>query len=196
MKKRLTLLTLFAVSIPSVAFASEEGSSSIMSSPIIPALGEFIPMVLGAAIMIFALNKFAWPMIIKTLDERGEKIEGSLKSAEEAKIEAEEILVEYKGRLAEAHREAASIVDAGRKAGEVAREDILAKANEEAAAVVARAQAATEAEKRAASAELEAKVAEFAVAIAGKLIGDKLTAEGDAQLIDQYLSQMGSFNDK
>lgn len=195
MKKRLTLLTLFAVSIPTVAFAAEEGSSSIMNSPIIPALGEFIPMVLGASVMIFALNKFAWPMIIKTLDERGAKIEGSLKSAEEAKIEAEEILVEYKVRLAEAHRDAAQIVDAGRKAGEVAREDIVAKANEEAAAVVARAQAATEAEKRAASAELEAKVAEFAVAIAGKLIGDKLTAEGDAQLIDQYLSQMGSFND-
>ena len=196
MKKRFAFATMLALSMPAVAMASEGGSSGgIMDSPIIPSLGEFIPMLIAFLILMFVLNKFAWPMIIRTLDERAENIEGSLKKAEQAKIDAENVLAEYKAKLADAHKEAAQIVEASRKAGEAARQDVIAKANEDAAAIAARAQAAIETEKRAASAELEAKVADFSVEIAGKLIGEKLSADADAKLIDQYLSQMGSFND-
>lgn len=196
MKTRFILATTAASLMPAVAFASEGGESGgILDSPIIPLMGEFIPMLIAFLIVLFVLNKFAWPMIIGALDARGEKIEGSLTRAEEAKIEAENILVEYKEKLAEAHKEAASIVEQSRKAGDAAREEIIARANDDAAAIIARANAATEAEKRAAAAELESKVAEFAVAIAGKLINEKLSADADAKLIDGYLSEMGSFND-
>lgn len=196
MKTRLFFATIAASCMPAVAFASEGGESGgILDSPIIPLMGEFIPMVIAFLVVLFVLNKFAWPMIIGTLDARGEKIEGSLTRAEEAKIEAENILVEYKEKLADAHKEAASIVEQSRKAGEAAREEIIAKAHEDASSIIARATAATEAEKRAAAAELEGQVAEFAVAIAGKLIAEKLSAEADAKLIDGYLSEMGSFND-
>lgn len=196
MKTRLFLATIAASSVPVVAYASEGGESGgILDSPIIPLMSEFIPMLIAFLIVLFILNKFAWPMIIGALDARAEKVEGSLTRAEEAKIEAEDILVEYKEKLAEAHKEAAGIVEQSRKAGEAAREEIIARANDDAAAIIARATAATEAEKRAAAAELESKVAEFAVAIAGKLIADKLSADADAKLIDGYLSEMGSFND-
>jgi len=199
MKTRFALATLVAFATPAVAMAAESGSGKasggIMDSPIIPNLGEFAVMLVAFLVLMFVLNKFAWPMIIKALDDRADNIEGSLKKAEEAKFEAENILVEYKAKLTDAHKEAASIVEAGRKAGEVARESVIAKANEDAAAITARAQAAIEAERRSAGAELEAKVAEFSVAIAGKLIGEKLSANQDAQLIDRYLSEMGSFND-
>ena len=196
MKKRFTFATMLALSMPAVAMASEGSSSGgIMDSPIIPSLGEFIPMLIAFLILMFVLNKFAWPMIIKTLDERAENIEGSLKRAEQAKVDAETVLADYKAKLADAHKEAAQIVEAGRKAGEAARQEVIAKANEDATAITTRAQSAIEAEKRAATAELEAKVADFSVEIAGKLIGEKLSADADAKLIDQYLSQMGSFND-
>lgn len=196
MKTRLTLASFAVAFMPALAYAAEGGESGgILDSPIIPLMGEFIPMVIAFLIVLFILNKFAWPMIIGALDAREEKIVGSLSRAEEAKIEAEGILVEYKEKLAEAHKEAASIVDQSRKAGEAAREEIVARANEEASAIIARAHASTEAEKRAAAAELESKVAEFAVAIAGKLIGEKLDSDADSKLIDGYLSEMGSFND-
>lgn len=197
MKTRFALATLATFAVPAVAMASEGGESSggIVNSPVVPVLGEFIPMLLAFLIVLFILNKFAWPMILRTLDKRAEDIESSLKGAEDAKIEAENLLAEYKAKLAEAHKEAAQIVEAGRKAGEAARADVIAKANEDAEAIAKRAHSAADAEKRAAAAELEAKVADFSVEIAGKLIGEKLSAEKDAELIDRYLSQMGSFND-
>ena len=196
MKTRFTIATIMALSSPAVAMAAEaESSGGIMDSPIIPSLGEFIPMLIAFLLLMFVLNKFAWPIIIKALDERAENIEGSLKKAEQAKIDAENVLAEYKAKLADAHKEAAQIVEAGRKAGEAARAEVIAKANEDAEAIAKRAHSAADAEKRAAAAELEAKVADFSVEIAGKLIGEKLSADTDAKLIDQYLSQMGSFND-
>lgn len=185
--------------VPAVAVAAEggeaEGGSSFLNSPIVPVLGEFIPMLIGFVIILFIVNKYAWPVVIKSLDARAERIEDSLKKAEEAKVEAENLVVKYEEQLASARKEASEIIEAARKAGEAARADIVAKANVEAAAILERAQAATEAEKRAAAAELEARVGEFAVAIAGKLIGEKMSPEADAKLIDQYLTEMGSFND-
>ena len=195
MKIRFTLATVAAFAAPTVAMAAEGSGGSLVSSPVVPVLGEFIPMLLAFLIVMFILNKFAWPMILGALDKRAEDIEGSLKKAETAKFEAENVLAEYKAKLAEAHKEAASIVEAGRKAGEVARAEVIAKANEDAEAIAKRAHSAADTEKRAAAAELEAKVADFSVEIAGKLIGEKLSADADAKLIDQYLSQMGSFND-
>lgn len=195
MKIRFTLATVAAFAAPTVAMASEGSGGGLVSSPVVPVLGEFIPMLLAFLIVMFILNKFAWPMILGALDKRAEDIEGSMKKAETAKIEAENVLAEYKAKLADAHKEAASIVEAGRKAGEAARADVIAKANEDAEAITKRAHSAADAEKRAAAAELEAKVADFSVEIAGKLIGEKLSADTDAKLIDQYLSQMGSFND-
>ena len=195
MKIRFTLATVAAFAAPTVAMAAEGSGGSLVSSPVVPVLGEFIPMLLAFLIVMFILNKFAWPMILGALDKRADDIEGSMKKAETAKIEAENVLAEYKAKLADAHKEAASIVEAGRKAGEAARADVIAKANEDAEAIAKRAHSAADAEKRAAAAELEAKVADFSVEIAGKLIGEKLSADTDAKLIDQYLSQMGSFND-
>ena len=203
MKTRF-FMALAALSMtPALAYASEaeaetvaaEGGSSLASSPIVPVLGEFIPMLIAFLVLLFVLNKFAWPVITKALDSRAENIEGSLKKAEEAKFEAEALVKKYEEQLAGSRKEAAEVLEAARKAGEAARADIVAKANVEAAAIIERAHAATDAEKRAATAELEAKVGEFAVAIAAKLIGEKIAPENDAKLIDRYLAEMGSFND-
>lgn len=198
MKIRFVAAFAAAALTPAFAVASEpagEASGGIMSSPIMPVIAEFVPMLIAFLVMMFILNKFAWPMITTALDSRAEKIEGSVKLAEEAKLEAENILAQYQGKLAEARKEAGEIVEAGRKAGEAARAEIISKANDEAAGILERAQASIETEKRTARAALEAQVAEFSVAIAGKLIGEKLSAEADAKLIDKYLAEMGSFND-
>jgi len=54
---------------------------------------------------------------------------------------------------------------------------------------------AMEAEKKAAIADLQAQVAELSVAVAGKIIGEKLSADEHARLIEQYMSEVGGLND-
>jgi F-type H+-transporting ATPase subunit b len=197
-KKALMSATLLAcLALPSVAFAAEAsgGSSSILDSPIVPPLGEFIPMLIAFLLVVVVLGKFGWPMIIKMLDSRAATIENSLKTAEETKLESESILAEYKVKLAEAHKEAAAIIEEARKQGESARAEIIVRANNEAAAIIDHAHTAVEAERKSVEAQLRTQTADIAVAIAGKIISEKLTAQQNAGLIDNFFAEIGSFND-
>ena len=201
MKKLVIALLGFSL-MPAFAFASEAAEAhaeaaggGIMDSPIIPAMVEFIPMLLTFALVLFVLVKFVWPIVLKVLDERAEKIEGSLKKAEEAKIEAEGILNDSQDKLGEARKESASIVESGKAAGEAARAEIIAKAEAEAAEIVERGHASVEAERKAAVAGLKEESARLAIAIASKILGEKINDDIDAKIIKASIAEMGGFND-
>jgi len=129
------------------------------------------------------------------LDKRSNSIRESLERAEETKVEAERLLTDYKQQMAEARTEAAKVIDQGRKVGESMRAEIIAKANEEAAVIVAKAKEEIDGERSAAAADLQKQVAELSVAIAGKIIGEKLDAAAHEKLIDRYLAEVGGLND-
>ena len=149
-----------------------------------------------AFIILFALlYKFALPAINSMLDARAERITESLSKAEETKIEAERLMDEYRAQMAEARSEAAKVIEQGRKVADSMKDEIVAKANEEAQALVAKAHEAMEAERKAAAAALQAQVAELSVAVAGKIIGEKLSADEHARLIETYVAEVGGLND-
>ncbi|MCL2437935.1 MAG: F0F1 ATP synthase subunit B [Coriobacteriia bacterium] len=187
-----TVLGLSAL-IPSIAFADETGG--ITETPIWPTMWEVIPMVITLVILLALMGKFVWPVVLKVLDERAEKIEGSLKKAEEVKLEAEDILTESQTKLTEARKESASIIEAGKVAGETAREDVIKKAEAEASDVIARGYASVEAEKKAAFNEVKEDSAKLAIVIAEKILKQKITPEVDAAMIDAAIADMGGFND-
>jgi F-type H+-transporting ATPase subunit b len=166
-----------------------------MLGSVYPDPANIWPTWVAFIILFVLLYKFALPAIIGMLDERAAKIRESLEKAEGTKVEAERLLEEYKQQMAEARGDAAKVIEQGRKVAETMKEEIVAKANEEAAGVVAKAHEAMEAEKKAAIAELQSEVANLSVAIAGKLIGEKLSAEDHARLIEQYVAEVGGLND-
>ncbi len=171
--------------------AAEGGLASTLGS-VYPNPAAIWPTWLAFIILFVLLWKFAFPAIIGMLDKRSEAIMESLRKAEETKIEAERLLEDYKKQLAEARGEAGKVIEQGRKVAESMKDEIVAKANEEAAAVVAKAREAMEAEKKTAISELQASVADLSVAVASKLIGQKLTVADHAKLIDGYVSELGS----
>jgi len=149
-----------------------------------------------AFLILFALlYKFALPAITGMLDKRAAVIAESLEKAEETKVEAETLLEDYKKQMAEARGEAGKVIDQARKIADSMKEEITAKANEEATMIVAKAREAMEAERAATAAELQAQVADLSVSIAGKLISEELSAKQHASLIDKYVADMGGLND-
>lgn len=162
---------------------------------LIPKGIEFAVNFAAFLVLFLLLAKFAFPPITKMMDERAEKIRESLEKAEGTKVEAEQLLEDYKKQMAEARGDAAKVIEQGRKVAETMKDEIVAKANEEATQIVAKAREALEAEKAAAVQELQAQVASLSVAVAGKLIGEKLSAEADAKLIESYLAEVGGLND-
>lgn len=181
------------------AFASEAASEAAAEGGLAGTLGSVYPNPAAiwptwlAFIVLFVLLwKFAFPAIIGMLDKRSEAIRESLEKAEQTKVEAERLLDEYKQQMAEARGEAGKVIEQGRKVAESMKDEIVAKANEQAAGIIAKAHEAMEAEKKAAISELQASVAELSVAVAGKLLGEKLTVSDHARLIDAYVSELGS----
>jgi len=178
------------------AAASAAGRDGFLAgSPIVPCMMQFIPMVITFSILLILMGKFVWPVVLKALDERAEKIEGSLKKAEEAKIEAEGILNDSQEKLTEARKESAQIIESGKAAGESARQDVIKRAEEEASEVIARGYANVEAEKSAAFSEVKEDSAKLAVIIAEKILKDKITPDVDAAMIDVAIAEMGGSND-
>ena len=161
---------------------------------IIPKLAEFIPALISFAIVFFVLSKFAWPAISQMLDQRSDSIRDSLERAEAAKIEAERLLVEYKQTMAEARKEAGTILQQAKQSAEVTRSEAHAKAQVDYDELLVKAREAIEGEKRAAIAELQASVADISVAVAGKLIGAELSKEDHLKVIEKYLAEAGSLN--
>ena len=98
--------------------AEEEGGSFLVS----PDVGLMLWTLAVFAISIFLLGKFAFPRIAEALDRRQRAIEESIETAERTKTEAEQLLGEYRERLAEARadQEAAAFLLAalGRFRGE------------------------------------------------------------------------------
>jgi len=203
MKKLFIALSAFCL-VPALTFASEAAEvaehaevaeKSIMDSPIIPAMIEFIPMLLTFALLLFVLTKFVWPIVLKVLDERAEKIEGSLKKAEEAKLEAEGLLSETQEKVSAAQKESATIVEAGKLAGDEERAEIVKRAEAEAAKIVEQGYASLKVEREAALDKMKEDSAKLAVTIAEKILNEKITAKVDAAMIEAAIADMGGFND-
>ena len=161
---------------------------------LIPKLSELIPATISFLIILFVSIKFVWPPITNMLDERAVNIRESLERAEAAKVEAERLLEEYRKTMAEARKEAGSILQQAKQSAEATRSEAATKAAAEYDELLTKAREAIEGEKRAAIAELQQSVADLSVAVAGKLIGSELSQADHLKVIEKYVSEAGSLN--
>ena len=180
---------------PALAFAAEEGAEASSGiGAILPDMVEFIPMVVAFIVLAIILWKFGWPMFDGMLVKREQTIKGDLEEAERDRIESERILNDYKKQLDDAKGQAAQIVADAKQTGEGVRADLTAKAQAESAAIIDKAHAAIEADKKTAVAELQASVADTAVAVASRIIGQDLSDDEHRAIIERYVSEAGSFD--
>lgn len=162
---------------------------------LIPKPAEFIPALIAFLIIWVIMAKMAWPMIISTLDARQEKIQSDLDAASKAQADAEEAKAAYQAKIEEAERKADAIIAEAKHDAEVLRADMLAMAQEESQAIIAKAHDVIDADRTKAMAELSGSVVDLSVEIASKVIGDGLDVEQQRALAIKYLAEVGSLND-
>ena len=154
-------------------------------------LDELIIGTLAFAIVFFALAKFAFPAISKTLEERADAIEGGLARAENSQAEAAAMLEEYRAQLADARGEAANIRAEAQAEKTAMIESARGEAAAAAASVTERAQAQIEAERSQAIASLRRDVSELALTLAGKVVGESLTDDARARAsVDRFIADL------
>ncbi len=160
-----------------------------------PELGLVFWMFVVFAILFAILAKFAWPFIIRSIDERAAFIDRGVEYAEEAKNrldkaeeEAHALLVEARKQQLDILREAAQlksqIIEEARKAAGVEAKKVMD------AAAVSIEQARKESEL-----QFRTEVSTFALQIAEKMMRKELSSDkAQAEMIDKLLNDIENKN--
>jgi F-type H+-transporting ATPase subunit b len=157
-----------------------------------PHANELIVGLVAFAILFVFMWKFVLPAANRVLDERREKIQGELEHAEQVRADADKLLAEYREQLANARDEGNRLIEEARKTADQLRKDLQAKAEQDAEATVSRAQDEIRAERDRVFQELRAQVADIAVELAGRVVGQSLDKTSHERLIDEYIDAVAS----
>ena len=154
-------------------------------------IGDFILIAGSFLLLIFLVKKYAWGNITSILDARAEKITNDIDEAEAARQKAEELASKREEELAGSRKEAASIVENAKETAEKNKSQILSEATQEVVRLKEKAQQEIAHNKEEALNSIKGDVADLTVNLASKLLSQQLDAEGQRQLIDRYLDELG-----
>ena len=143
-------------------------------NPLIPGLPELIIGALAFLIVFAVLGRVLLPRIQKTLAERTDAIEGGLQRAEEAQVEAQRVLDQYRQQLAEARQEASRLREQAQEQGAAIIADMREVAQTEARRIIDAAHAQIETDRVLALQALRTNVGAMAVDLAGRVVGESL----------------------
>ena len=163
-------------------------------NPLLPATNELIWGSIGFLVVFGFLFWKGGPAIKKTMEARTERIRSDLEGAESAKVEAQQVLDEYRAQLADAKSESGRIIEEARQAADGVRREQEARLQTELAEMRERAAADVESAKAQAIADLRGEVASLAIGAAEIVVGKNLDRETQTQLVEQYIASVGNRN--
>ncbi|QEL66579.1 F-type H+-transporting ATPase subunit b [Oryzomicrobium terrae] len=134
-------------------------------------------------ILAWFTMKFVWPPIVKALDERAKKIADGLAAAERGKHDLELATKRSSDALREGKEKASELIAQADKRGQQIVEEAKEAAKAEAEKIIAAARAEVAQEVVRAKEELRARVAELAVAGAGKILRREIDAKAHADIV-------------
>jgi F-type H+-transporting ATPase subunit b len=142
-------------------------------------------------IVLFILRRFAWGPLLSAVEGREKNITNAIESAKRERAEAEKLLGEQKTAIASARQEAADAVRKTQADMEKFREELMSKARKEADSLKADAQRAINDERVKAIAELKGEAAKLSIAIAEKLLNERLDDAKHQALAQQFVQDLG-----
>ncbi|MFZ5446452.1 MAG: F0F1 ATP synthase subunit B [Myxococcota bacterium] len=142
-------------------------------------------------IVALILRKFAWGPLLSAVEGREKSITNAIESAKRERAEAEKLLAEQKTAIATARQEAAEAVRKTQADMEKFREELMTKARQEADSLKADAQRAITEERAKAVAELKGEAVKLSIAIAEKLLNEKLDDAKHQALAQQFVADLG-----
>ncbi len=161
-------------------------------SPILPETSELVWGIISFSVLVFAMMKFAYPALKKSMDARADKIRENLDEADRVKTEAQSVLSDYQRQLADARNESNRIIEDARQTADQLRRDLMERAETEVAELRQRARDDIASAQERALADLRTNVGTLAIELAEKVVEANLDREANMRLIESYISSVGS----
>jgi F-type H+-transporting ATPase subunit b len=159
-----------------------------------PDLGLLIWTLLAFLIVFFLLKKFAWPAIIKGLNDRETNIANSIASAEKIKLEMAQLKNDNEALLTKAREERAILLKEAKETKDKMINDAKEEAKVQAAKILADAQASIQQQKMAALTEIKNQVGNLVIEVSEKVLRRELSNKQDQEGYIKQLAEEAKFN--
>lgn len=155
-----------------------------------PDKGLIIWTIMSFLILVGLLKAFAWGPLLHSIEEREAKMREERGRAEKARSEAERIQKELEARLGQAADEARAVLAQAGKDGETLRATLKVQAEAEAKALLEKARAQLDEDRRRIVGELRQEVASLSVLAAERLVKKSVDQGVQKAVLDQFFGEL------
>jgi F-type H+-transporting ATPase subunit b len=152
-------------------------------------IGSLIAQLVAFIILLLVLQRFAYPVLTKTLDERQAKIREGVENAEKASQSLRDAEKRVEALMNDARAESQRVLTTATQAAERLKADIEQQAQQRGREIEQQASKRIEQQISQAKAELRAHVADLSIAAAERVIGQSLDSATNRRLVDEFVSQ-------
>lgn len=156
-----------------------------------PDFGLIFWMFIAFLLLFLALRKWAWPVIIKSMEDRANLIDKGVEYAQNAKEQLEGARKEAEKYIAEAQKQQAEILRDAAKIKSQIIDEARQQANIEAQKVMDAAKLSIEQSRKEAELQFKNEVSKFSIEIAEKMVRKQMASEkAQVELVDKLLNEI------
>ena len=157
-----------------------------------PEIGLVFWMLVVFLIILAILAKYAWPVIIRSIEQRADFIDSGVKFTREAKQRLDEVETKVE-MLAEAHRKQLAALQETERMKREMIENAKKEAADEVRKMMEEAKASMEQAKREAEKQMRRQVSRLSLEIAEKVLRKDLSKDtAQVELVDRMLDELES----
>jgi F-type H+-transporting ATPase subunit b len=145
-------------------------------------------VIINMLVLFFGLKHFLFKPVNKVLDARKAKAQADLDGAARAQREAENLKQSYQEHLARAKEEAQAILDDSRKRAESERQKAVAATREQATLIIENAKQSVEIERGKMRRELSNETSELVLDVAAKILAENADTAHNRAVLDRLLA--------
>ncbi len=148
-------------------------------------------MFIAFLVLFLILAKWGWPMIIKTMNSRADRIDQGVEYARQAKEQLDSARTDAQKVIDDARKQQADILREAEKMKTQIIDEARTEASNEAKKVMDAAKVSIDQSRKEAERQLRQEVGKFSVAIAEKLVRQQMSDDKQQQaLADKLLDEM------
>lgn len=151
----------------------------------------FVFQIVNTLVMFLVLRHFLFKPATEFMENRTKGIENALEEADAKNKEAEDLKVQYEGRLTNIKEERNEIIREATKRAEERSNEIIKAAEVEAQKIKEKGRQEVERERHKAVNELKDQISTLAIMAASKVIEEELNQQTHEKMIQEFIKEVG-----
>ncbi|BDR56182.1 F0F1 ATP synthase subunit B [Xylocopilactobacillus apis] len=153
-------------------------------------IGDPLLLLATLIVMIFLIGKYAYGPVNKMLEDRRNKINDDLDSAQSEREKATKLAAQRQKEVSASHAEANLIIEKAEKDGQNQRSVIIEQAHDDAQAITERAKDDIASQKEEMLGEVKNNLVEVSAKMAASILKDQIDEDKQKQSVNDFLQKL------